>query len=178
MSVDQRLRSVSVSSPHSLSAISSGKVGVQSKSAACVGRPGSSGRCHSRSKRFFSSCAGVVRRLIVGPRSSMRHLSEGYLSLTHPAAQAGSIQYSASGLSTSSRLEPQLSALRQRATVDALTPNTIFRFEVQIPPIVHDVPLKAIERSLRTPSVSPKKEMAKRAVRPPVQMSKSSSKAE
>jgi hypothetical protein len=39
---------------------------------------------------------------------------------------------------------------------DALTPNAILHIEVQLPPISHDVPLKAIERWLRTPNLSPK----------------------
>jgi hypothetical protein len=47
----------------------------------------------------------------------------------------------------------------------ALTPNAILHIEVQLPPIAHDVPLQAIERWLRTPSVSPKEEMLKRKAR-------------
>ena len=41
----------------------------------------------------------------------------------------------------------------------ALTPNVVFLIEVQLPPITHDVPVKAIERWLRTPSVSPREEV-------------------
>ena len=51
---------------------------------------------------------------------------------------------------------------------DALTPNAVLHIEVQLPPITHDVPLKAIEQWLRTPSVSPKEEMGKRTLRRPV----------
>lgn len=58
-----------------------------------------------------------------------------------------------------------LAAFRHQGwAVGALTPNATLRVEVQLPPIVHDVPLKSIERWLRTPSVSPKEEMAKRRV--------------
>jgi hypothetical protein len=74
-----------------------------------------------------------------------------------------------------------VAAFRQQGwAADALTPNAILHIEVQLPPISHDVPLKAIERWLRTPSVSRKEEVAKRAVRPTgaVHMSKSSSSAE
>ena len=55
-----------------------------------------------------------------------------------------------------------LAALRQQGwAVDALTPNATLHVEVQLPPIVHDVPLKAIERWLKKPSISPKEEVAK-----------------
>jgi hypothetical protein len=58
-----------------------------------------------------------------------------------------------------------VAAFRQQGwAAAALTPNATLRVEVQLPPIVHDVPLKSIERWLRTPSVSPKEEMAKRRV--------------
>ena len=72
-----------------------------------------------------------------------------------------------------------VAAFRQQGwAADALTPNAVLHIEVQLPPITHDVPLKAIERWLRTPSVSPKEEVVKRALRPAVQMSKSSSRTE
>jgi hypothetical protein len=59
-----------------------------------------------------------------------------------------------------------VAAFRQQGWAsDALTSNAILHIEVQLPPISHDVPLKAIERWLRTPSVSPKEEVAKRAAR-------------
>jgi hypothetical protein len=65
-----------------------------------------------------------------------------------------------------------VAAFRQQGwAADALTANAVLHIEVQLPPITHDVPLKAIERWLRTPSVSPKEEVAKRAVRPAVEMS-------
>jgi hypothetical protein len=58
-----------------------------------------------------------------------------------------------------------VAAFRQQGwAADALTPNATLRVEVHLPPITHDVPLKAIERWLRTPSVSPKEEILKRKV--------------
>jgi hypothetical protein len=56
-----------------------------------------------------------------------------------------------------------LAAFRQEPwAAAALTPNATFRVEVRLPPVVHDVPLKAVERWLRTPSVSPREAMTKR----------------
>jgi hypothetical protein len=65
-----------------------------------------------------------------------------------------------------SRREPAaVGAFRQQGWAsDALTPNAILHIEVQLPPTSHDVPLKAIERWLRTPSVSPREEILKRKV--------------
>ena len=50
----------------------------------------------------------------------------------------------------------------------ALTPNAILRVEVKAPATVHDVPLKAVEQWLRSPSSSPRDFAAKRrgSVRP------------
>ncbi len=47
----------------------------------------------------------------------------------------------------------------------ALTKNAVLRIEVQLPSIVHDVPLKAVERWVNGPSVSPRDEAAKRPIR-------------
>jgi len=56
-----------------------------------------------------------------------------------------------------------VAAFRQQGwAAEALTPNAVLHIEVQLPPITHDVPLKAIERWLRTPSVSPTQEMGER----------------
>ena len=61
---------------------------------------------------------------------------------------------------------PAVTAFRQQGwATDALTLNAILRVEMQLPPVVHEVPLKAVERWLRSPSASPKEEMAKRAAR-------------
>jgi hypothetical protein len=47
----------------------------------------------------------------------------------------------------------------------ALTMNAVLRIEVQLPPVIHDVPLKAVERWVNGPSVSPREEAAKRPMR-------------
>lgn len=50
-----------------------------------------------------------------------------------------------------------VAAFRQHGwAIDALTPAATLRIEVHLPPIAHDVPLKAIERWQRTPSASPR----------------------
>ena len=56
-----------------------------------------------------------------------------------------------------------LSLFRKQGWADgALTPNAILRVEVQLPSTVHDVPLKAVEQWVRSPSTSPKEFAAKR----------------
>jgi hypothetical protein len=47
----------------------------------------------------------------------------------------------------------------------ALTPNAAVRVEVQPPAIVHDVPLKAVERWANGPSPTPSEQIAKRSIR-------------
>ena len=44
----------------------------------------------------------------------------------------------------------------------ALTANAVLRVEVRMPPVVHDVPLKAIEQWLSSPSQSPRDQLMKR----------------
>ena len=57
-----------------------------------------------------------------------------------------------------------VAAFRQHGwAIDALTPAATLRIEVQLPPIVHDVPLKAIERWQRTPSASPRDAVSRQA---------------
>lgn len=59
-----------------------------------------------------------------------------------------------------------LAAFRQQGWAeDALTPNAVLRVEVQLPPVVHEVPLKAVERWVRSPSTNPRDELAKRSAR-------------
>jgi hypothetical protein len=59
-----------------------------------------------------------------------------------------------------------LAAFRQHAWAAAsLTPTTTLRVEVQMPAIVHDVPIKAVERWLAAPSASPRDESVKRDLR-------------
>lgn len=56
-----------------------------------------------------------------------------------------------------------LTAFRQENWCeDGLPPNASLRIEVQLPPIVHDVPLRAVERWMRSPSPSPKEATLKR----------------
>jgi len=43
-----------------------------------------------------------------------------------------------------------------------LTPNAVVRVEVQLPPTVHEVPLKAIEQWQQSPTTSPKDYIVKR----------------
>jgi hypothetical protein len=45
--------------------------------------------------------------------------------------------------------------------LEALTPNAVLRVEVQAPAVVHDVPLKAIDRWLQSPSGSPRDQLIK-----------------
>ena len=44
-------------------------------------------------------------------------------------------------------------------------PNATIRVEVQPPPVVHDVPLKTIERWVNEPAVSPSEQAVKRTFR-------------
>ena len=57
-----------------------------------------------------------------------------------------------------------LTAFRQEPSwaTEALTANARFRVEVQHPPTVHDVPLKAIEQWRRSPTTSPRDYVMKR----------------
>ena len=48
---------------------------------------------------------------------------------------------------------------------DALAPNAVLRVEVQMPAVVQDVPLKAVERWLRSSSASPREYATNRAAR-------------
>jgi hypothetical protein len=79
-----------------------------------------------------------------------------------PAANRGSA--APRGGNTSTLFEAEAAAVaafrHQGWATDALTPNAVLHIEVQLPPITHDVPLKAIGRWLRTPSVSPREAMA------------------
>jgi hypothetical protein len=50
-----------------------------------------------------------------------------------------------------------VAAFREQGwAADALKANATLKVEVHHPPVVHDVPLKAVERWLRSPSASPK----------------------
>jgi hypothetical protein len=54
---------------------------------------------------------------------------------------------------------------QQGWAAEALTPRATLRIEVTLPTVVHDVPLAAVERWLRSPSVSPKQELLKQGAR-------------
>lgn len=56
---------------------------------------------------------------------------------------------------------------QQGWAAEALTPHARLRVEVQLPSIVHEVPLKAVERWLRSSSTSPKDLALKRRASPP-----------
>jgi len=59
-----------------------------------------------------------------------------------------------------------LSTFRQEQwAAHALTDNAVLRIEVQTPPVIHDVPLKAVERWRNGPSASPREYSAKRRLR-------------
>lgn len=51
---------------------------------------------------------------------------------------------------------------QEQWAAEALTPNATLRVEVQVPAIVHEVPRKALERWMKTPSTSPREEVGKR----------------
>lgn len=51
----------------------------------------------------------------------------------------------------------------EKWAADALTPSATLRVEVRIPPIVHEVPLRSLERWLKASSPSPREEVLKRA---------------
>ena len=56
-----------------------------------------------------------------------------------------------------------LNAFRQQGwAAAALTPNATLRVEVLLPSVVHDVPLKAVERWLNAPAESPRDQLVKR----------------
>ena len=59
-----------------------------------------------------------------------------------------------------------IAAFREHAwAAQALTPNAILSVEVRRPPIVHRVPLGAVERWAAGPSVSPNEVLVKRRLR-------------
>jgi hypothetical protein len=51
---------------------------------------------------------------------------------------------------------------REGCAINALTPNAVLRVEVQMPAVVHEVPLKAVERWMRSPNASPREIVTKR----------------
>lgn len=59
-----------------------------------------------------------------------------------------------------------IAAFREQGwAAHALTANAILHIDVHRPPMIYDVPLRAIERWAAGTSISPKEELAKRKVR-------------
>ena len=55
-----------------------------------------------------------------------------------------------------------VAAFREQGwAAEGLTPSAVVRVEVQVPPVVHEVPLRVVERWLRSPSASPREAAAK-----------------
>jgi hypothetical protein len=54
---------------------------------------------------------------------------------------------------------------QERWAADALTPAAILHVEVQVPPIIHDVSLRAVEKWLGEASASPKEAVSKERFR-------------
>jgi hypothetical protein len=70
------------------------------------------------------------------------------------------VQVQASGLYEAAARA--LAAFREQGwATDALTPNATLRVEVHAPSVVHEVPLRAVERWIRSPSPSPKEAVLK-----------------
>ena len=69
--------------------------------------------------------------------------------VTHSVQVQGSSLFEAAARAVASFREQEWAA-------EALTPAAVLRVEIHAPPVVHDVPLKAVERWLRSPSASPK----------------------
>ena len=51
---------------------------------------------------------------------------------------------------------------QQGWAAQALTANAVLRVEVQLPTVIHEVPLKAVERWLNEPTASPKDQLLRR----------------
>jgi hypothetical protein len=50
---------------------------------------------------------------------------------------------------------------------DALTANAVLHVEVVLPPVVHHVPLKAVQKWRASPTTSPREQAIKRAIKSP-----------
>jgi hypothetical protein len=58
-----------------------------------------------------------------------------------------------------------ITLMREERWIEALPPDAVVRVEVQVAPVVHDVPLAALERWANGPSLSPRQELLKRPLR-------------
>jgi hypothetical protein len=54
---------------------------------------------------------------------------------------------------------------RDEGWIDTLGPDAVIRVEVQLPPVVHDVPVQALKRWASGPGIGPKQELLKRPLR-------------
>ena len=54
---------------------------------------------------------------------------------------------------------------RDEGWIDTLGANAVIRVEVQLPPVVHDVPVQALKRWASGPGIGPKQELLKRPLR-------------
>jgi hypothetical protein len=60
-----------------------------------------------------------------------------------------------------------IAQMREEGLMEPLVPTAMIRVEVQLAPVVHELPLKALQRWANGPSVSPKQELLKRPLRAP-----------
>jgi hypothetical protein len=58
-----------------------------------------------------------------------------------------------------------IAQLREEGLTEPLVPTAVIRVEVQLAPVVHELPLKALQRWANGPRVSPKQELLKRPLR-------------
>ena len=55
--------------------------------------------------------------------------------------------------------------MREERRTGTLPPDAVLRVEVQLPPVVHEVPLRAVEKWGRRAKRQPEEELAKRRLR-------------
>lgn len=55
--------------------------------------------------------------------------------------------------------------MREDGLMEPLGPTAVIRVEVQLAPVIHEVPLNALERWANGPSVSPREGVLKRPLR-------------
>jgi hypothetical protein len=104
------------------------------------------GKAKKKRKSCYASAVATVRRCRVSVT--------GADGITHTVEVAGTTLFHVAAAA--------VAQLRDEGWSDALTPNATLRVEVQIPPIVHDVPLKALERWAAGPNISPKEAVLKK----------------
>jgi hypothetical protein len=95
-----------------------------------------------------------VLRFDGGDGAAMQGSVTGADGITHTVEVAGTSLFHVAAAA--------VAQLRDEGWSAALTPNATLRVEVQIPPIVHDVPLKALEQWAAGPNTSPKEAVLKK----------------